>query len=305
MKMTFVRRAAPVAASLIFLMAGSLHAAVFSGYSAYHHIRVLDQGGTRVLSFNGSTETKMSLANPLQGHFEYTEFFHMPWLWNQEMERVLMIGLGGGSVQRSYQHYYTNVVVDTVELDPMVVEVAKKFFGVQETAQHRIHTQDGRLFLRRSTNTYDAIIMDAYATTRYGSSIPPQLTTQEFFETVRERLSTNGVFACNVIGQIYGWQGDLIGALCRTLQEVFPHVYVFPATESRNVVLIATRSSEPFDQARVQREGQALIRSGKVRLPNFQARLGRFMTLAPGAFAGSPVLTDARAPVEGLSGRRR
>src|SRR5947199_7273368 len=126
-----------------------LHAAVtFETYSPYHHILVVDQDGYRTLSFDGSTETKMLLANRLRGHFEYTEYFHMPWLWNHEIKRVLMIGLGGGSTQRSYQYYYTNVMVETVELDPMVVTVAKKYFGVTETPLHKIRNEDGRVFLR-------------------------------------------------------------------------------------------------------------------------------------------------------------
>ena len=70
---------------------------VYEVTSPYHHIRVIDQQGLRTLSFDNSMETRMSLVNPLQGHFEYTEFFHLPWLWSPEMTNVLMIGLGGGS----------------------------------------------------------------------------------------------------------------------------------------------------------------------------------------------------------------
>ena len=101
-------------------------AVLFDRISAYHHIQVYDENATRTLSFNGSWETKMSLTNPLTGHFEYTEHFQMPWLWNHDIKRVLMEGLGGGSTQRAYQHYYTNVMVDTVEIDPVVVRVAPK-----------------------------------------------------------------------------------------------------------------------------------------------------------------------------------
>src|SRR6186713_2238799 len=68
-------------------VAAPLHAApvgttVFEATSAHHHIRVYDDNGLRTLSFDGSMETRMSLSDPSQGHFEYTEHFHMPWLWN-------------------------------------------------------------------------------------------------------------------------------------------------------------------------------------------------------------------------------
>ncbi len=245
-------------------------------------------------------ETKMSLANPLQGHFEYTEYFHMPWLWNTNMEHVLMIGLGGGSTQRSYQHYYTNVMVDTIELDPVVVTVAQKYFGVRETPKHKIHRTDGRVFLRRTTNTYDALMMDAYTTTRYGSSIPPHLTTKEFFTLAHERLATNGVLAYNIIGQVSGWRADIVGSLYRTMKEVFPRVYLFPAKQSQNIVLIAAKSTEPFDAARVQRQGAILMRSGTVKLPTFTLRLASFLNVPPPTATRSPVLTDDRSGVENL-----
>lgn len=273
---------------------------VFSTYSAYHHIQVVDEGDVRMLRFNGSMETKMSRFNPLQKHFEYTEFFHMPWVWNTNVQRVLMIGLGGGSAQRSYLHYYTNVHVDTVELDPVVVEVAKRFFTVKETPRHRIHTNDGRIFLRRTTQVYDAIIMDAYATSRYGSSVPPHMTTKEFFTLAREHLSTNGVMAYNIIGQVRGWNEEFVGSVHRTMREVFPHVYLFPASESQNVVLLATRTEERFDAARVLREGTALARNRRVTIPFFTTRLRSFSTNAPAAAHLAPVLTDARAGVEAL-----
>jgi spermidine synthase len=273
---------------------------IFSTYSPYHHIEVVDENGVRTLSFNGSMETRMNTNAPLQGHFEYTEFFHMPWLWNTNVRRVLMIGLGGGSTQRSFQHYHTNVTVDTVELDQTVVYVAKHFFHVAESAQHKIHVSDGRVFLRRTTNVYDVIIMDAYATTRYGSSIPPHLTTREFFSLARSHLTTNGVLAYNIIGQIRGWNEEVVGALHRTLKEVFPQVYSFPAKESQNVVLVATCSTEPFDSIRVNWRGALLVRNGIVRLPTFSARLNSFRSAPPWAAARVPVLTDDRAAVDSL-----
>ncbi len=281
--------------------AGGLRATVvFEKVSPYHQVQVVDEQGMRMLSFNGTRESRMSLAAPLQGHFEYTEYFHTPWVWNREIRRVLMIGLGGGSIQRAYQHYYTNVTVETVEIDPVVVNVAKEYFKVQETPALKIRNQDGRVFLNRTSDRYDVIIMDAYTTSRYGSSIPPHLTTREFFALASAHLTTNGVLAYNVIGQIQGWRTDFIGAMYRTLKEIFPQVYAFPAESSMNVVLVATKSPVRFDKVRVQREGSELIRLRKVSLPTFATRLRMFDNAPPASAVKSPVLTDDRAPVESL-----
>ncbi len=130
---------------------------------------------------------------------------------------------------------------------PSSSQVAKKYFTVTETPNLVIHTNDGRVFLRQTTNVYDVILMDAYSTTRYGSSLPRQLTTKEFFALASQHLSTNGVLAYNVIGQIQGFRANVIGAIYRTMHEVFPQVYMFPANESQNIVIIGTKSKEHYD----------------------------------------------------------
>jgi hypothetical protein len=85
-----------------------------------------------------------------------------------------------------------------------------------------------------------------------------------------------------------------------SIRWVFPQVYLFPAEDSMNVVLIATRSPERFDAARVQKEGTALMRNGTVTMPLFATRLKAFENTPPAAATRSPVLTDARSGVERL-----
>src|SRR5262245_6819064 len=88
-------------------------AVLFETTSPYHHIRVLQDGDLRTLCFDDATESRMSASNPLQGHFEYTEYFHMAWLWNTQLTSAVMIGLGGGSAQKAFEHYYPNVTIET------------------------------------------------------------------------------------------------------------------------------------------------------------------------------------------------
>ena len=272
---------------------------LFERTSAYHNIRVVDDQGIRTLSFDGSWETRMTLQNPLQGHFEYTEYFHMPWIW-LNLSNVLMIGLGGGSTQRSYQHYYPDVMIDTVEIDPTVVRVARDFFAVSNSATHRIHTADGRVFLRRSTNRYDAILVDAYTENRYGSFLPRHLVTKEFFQIANDHLSTNGVLAYNVIGQIYGERANLLGAMFRTLKTVFPEVYLFPAGDSQNIVFVAAKSKLKYSANLVQQRAVWLVQQKRFSLPTFTRRAGAFRADVPAPWSGSPILTDDYAPIEGL-----
>ena len=273
---------------------------VFETTSVYHHIRVIDEGGLRTLKFDGAPQTKMALLNPLQGHFEYIEYFQMPWLWNSNMTNVLMVGLGGGSAQRLFHRYSTNVTIETVEIDPVVVDVARGYFQFTESPRQKVHVEDGRVFLRRNSTKYGAIIMDAYVHHRYGSAVPYQLATKEFFELARDHLTTNGVLAYNVISMPRNAQADLLGAIYKTLNAVFPQVYMFPAQSSQNVVLVATKSRQRVTLADLQQRAGVLIRSKKLASPSLWGKLNSFRDITPLNLARCNVLTDDFAPVDGL-----
>jgi spermidine synthase len=276
-------------------------AVVFETTSPYHHIRVVEDAGMRTLCFDDAWETRVSLQDPMKGHFEYTEYFHMPWLWNTNLVNVLMIGLGGASTQRSFEAYYPGVKVETVEIDSAVVQVARGFFSYQESDRQKVHVEDGRMFLRRSTARQDLVIIDAYVQGRYGSAIPQHLATKEFFELVRDHLTTNGIVAYNVIGDARGWHAEIIGAIYRTLKTVFPQVYTFPAQSSQNVVMIATRAAVAAQLPALRLRANQLVQTGRIKLPGFLARLERFQNQPPINAVNCPVLTDDYAPVEGLA----
>jgi spermidine synthase len=218
-----------------------------------------------------------------------------------QITNVLMTGLGGGSVQRSFQHYYPGAKLDTVEIDPAVAQVARKYFHFQESESQKLHLEDGRMYLRRSQAHYQLIILDAYVQGRYGSSIPQHLATREFFELVRDHLTTNGVVAYNVIGTMEGSQADIVGAIYRTLKSVFPQVYLFPAKTSENVVLIATKAGLKTELPLLRQRAAQLERTRRVTLPGFGQRVERIEGLPPPSAANSPILTDDYAPVEGLA----
>ena len=280
-------------------------AVIYEVTSPYHHIQVLDEQGFRILSFDGATQTRMSLSDPIQGHFEYTEYFHMPWLWNDQITNVLMIGLGGGSTQRAYQHYYPKVMIETAEIDPTVVDVAEIFFGFRESASQRVQVADGRLYLRRSRSVYDVMILDAYVENRYGSFIPYHLATREFFELANQHLGTNGVLAYNVIGTLQDWQADILGSIYRTMKSVFPQVYFFPAQSSLNVVVIGVKSGQRLDKTTLQQRAETLVQTGCVKLPTFRTRVETFRAEPPANFDRCQVLTDDYAPTDGLLSRGR
>ena len=85
---------------------------------------------------------------------------------------------------------------------------------------------------------------------------------------------------------------------------MFPQVFLFPARESDNVVLVATLSPREVTLDQLLRRAETLIRSRRVTLENFRTRVAAFRSSSPPNAQRSPILTDDFAPVDGLVSRQ-
>ena len=105
-----------------------------------------------------------------------------------------MLGTAAGTTARAYGHYFPDTRVDAVEIDPELLDIGRRYFGLEPRPQLRTIAEDARPFLRRTPDRYDVIMVDAYRQ----PYIPFYLTTQEFFALARGRLAPGGVVAINV-----------------------------------------------------------------------------------------------------------
>ena len=108
------------------------------------------------------------------------------------------------------------------------------------------------------------------------------------------------MLAYNVMGTPQSIQPDVLGSMYRTLKTVFPNVYQFPARDSANVVLIATKSAEVFNFNTIHARATGLIQTRRVTLPTFRGRLYAFRAEAPLNLYRCQILTDDFAPIDGL-----
>jgi len=108
--------------------------------------------------------------------------------------RVLMVGLGGGTFTTLVHRALPGVSVDVVEIDPVVVEAARAWFGLREDARYRVHVADAADWLRRDRGAYDYVLLDAYA----GEDIPAAVASEAFFRDVAARVAPGGVVAINI-----------------------------------------------------------------------------------------------------------
>ncbi|MBI3180295.1 MAG: fused MFS/spermidine synthase, partial [Deltaproteobacteria bacterium] len=158
---------------------------------------VIDQGDRRYLRFGsaeGDDQSVISLTDPLSVPLPYVRDALLALAFLPRPGRTLMIGLGGGAFTTRLRQSYPDAEIDIVDVNPAVVKVAKRFFGVREDSRLRIHVDDGRRFVERSKDKYDLILIDAYT----GDGIPAHLTGADFFALVAARLALGGVAALNI-----------------------------------------------------------------------------------------------------------
>ncbi len=208
--------------------------------SPYGEIRVLDRQGLRYMLIDGAPHT---IADPAtwNSDYAYVNVLEIAKQFMPEPGRLLLVGLGGGSVAKSYAR--DGWIVDAVEIDPVVARFAREYFDLGP-AEATVHLMDGRRFLiDQPPAAYDLVILDAFGS----SSIPFHLVTQEVFTLIQSRLKPGGMLALNV--EAVGWHHILVESLAKTLAHVFANVRVLPIVEPPNklgnvIIIAADRTLE-------------------------------------------------------------
>jgi spermidine synthase len=135
--------------------------------------------------------------------------------------------------------YYPNAAIDAVDIDPEVVDVAKKFFGFREDGLMNAHVGDGRQFIEKLRQPYDVIFLDAFG----ANSIPAHLTTHEFLQAVRRAVTPAGV----VVGNLWSRSGNpLYDSMVRTYQGVFDELLILDVRDRGNKILLALPRKQPL-----------------------------------------------------------
>jgi spermidine synthase len=186
--------------------------------TVYNDIFVSKEANLLSLSFQWKGwrfyQSQANLADGDDLPMPYSRLMSVAAIFPPEIRRVLVLGLGAGSIAVYLHRFVPDAAIDAVELDPGVIEVAKKYFGLRETANFRMISGDGRMYLNRHGEPYDLIFVDAFT----GSYIPFHLMTKEFYQLVRSRLSPHGAAAFNFLPA-----KDIFDSNLRTVSLAFDH----------------------------------------------------------------------------------
>lgn len=198
-------------------------------------VYVTEKFGVRSLHIGSETiQSSMRLARPNDLELAYTRTMMGFLLFNAEPARVLLVGLGGGSLAKFVYHRMPGTACDVLEVNPDVVAIARRFFQVP-ASDHRLslHVSDGAEFIARAGPGYDVILVDGYD----GDSHVAALSSREFYDDCLRRLNAGGVLVVNLWGSDRKFN-DTLGRI----EAAFPAgTLCLPAEKPGNIIVFAFR----------------------------------------------------------------
>lgn len=172
-------------------------------------------------------------------YFAITPFFY-PQRSPDSVHSMALLGAGAGTAAAQFLAIYgPDRQVDAIEIDPQIIAVGRRYFGLQDAStssahpNYRVYAADARAWLSTSNTRYDIVAIDAY----HQPYIPFHLTTREFFEAVRDHLNERGLV---VVNAGLGPDGDdrLGQAIAATMRAVFAQVYIIETKRGGNQILV-------------------------------------------------------------------
>lgn len=266
---------------------------IYEKESPYNTIIVTeDDRGLRTLYFEryGARQSVVKVGDPDHVELPYARAMPVGLALVDQPKRILIVGLGGGTIPGLLHKHYPETTIDVVDIDPVVVDVAKRFFGFREDRTMHAYVDDGRRFIENCRDPYDVIFLDAFGS----ESIPYHLATREFLQAVRRALTPKGVAVGNVWSRS---SNPLYDAMVRTYQDVFDELYILDVRGAGNKILIALPRKERISQEELARRASRISKERQLRFDMGDAVTYGYQ-YAPNQDPRGRVLTDKDRPKE-------
>lgn len=230
---------------------------------------VVDDGETRTLHFcDAFVQSEMRLADPFALEVEYTRVVMSFLLLVHEPRRILMLGLGGGSLAKYCHRHLPGACITVVEVDPDVIAFRDQFLVPPDDARFRVVRADGGEYVRHCAERQDVIVMDAFDRHGYASSI----CDAGFHAAAREALAPRGVMVANLVGE----RRERVAHLERMRASFGDNILVLPVEGDGNHVAFAFRDAAFEPRWRwMHRQAAAMGRRYGLDLARLAGRLER------------------------------
>jgi spermidine synthase len=166
--------------------------------SDFGPVWIFEKTGKRCMSFieppTPIVQSCYLIQNPKIVLHSYAQLLLSTLFFNDNPQRILLIGLGGASIHNALNILLPRTQIDTVEINGVLPKIVDQYFGYKEDYRNKIFIEDGAIFAKEAeANIYDIILIDAFN----ADYIPPQLLTDEFMQDIKKMLTPKGIVGIN------------------------------------------------------------------------------------------------------------
>lgn len=202
----------------------------------------MENGYQRSLHFGSEPrQSSMDFNDPFYLALSYTRAMLGVLLFAPAPRRVLLVGLGGGSLAKFLWRHYPQCQIDAVEYRPLIHDLAQRYFQLPQDERLRIHIADAADFMRQADSRYsdyDFIFLDAFT----AEGVAEDTVRPSFFADCRARLSAQGALAANLWAEDRFRLESVIGDLADTFEG---RLLRLPIDGKANLIALAMQQGQP------------------------------------------------------------
>ncbi len=212
-------------------------------------IWIYEKDNKRCITFSpppsDSKQTCIYIHNPGVLAFNYQKLMLASLYLNPNPKRILVMGLGGGTIVTAIQNLLPDSKIDVVEINPKMLDIAKAYFNFSLTENTEVFVQDGYDFIKNfNKKKYDLILFDIFDE----NYIPEKFLTEDFMESLKKIMSNSGVVAINTF---------ISTKYSEVEKKIFCNVFgVFYILEMTNRIMIGGKNLPNLDV--INKNAQAL-----------------------------------------------
>ena len=196
---------------------------------------VIDDGVVRELYFKREiVQSGMRLADPWALDFSYTRLAMAFLLFNPAPRKILLLGLGGGSLSKFCHRHLPEADLTTVEIDADVIALREEFLVPADGPNFHVVQDDAARFVAREGG-FDAIVLDCFDPEGYS----PSVMTRDFFRDAKDALTKKGVLVSNLVGK----KEERVAQLDLVRAAFGDNIVVMPDKEDGNLVVFVFRDA--------------------------------------------------------------
>jgi spermidine synthase len=228
---------------------------------------ILDSGQHRRLQFDLYTvQSAMHREHPDRLILPYTRKMMSFLLFNRAPARVLLLGLGGGSLAKFCYRHLPHTAITAVEVNPDVIALREEFCVPADDDRFRVICTDAVDYTARLGLSQDVILADACDR----NGIAPQLNAIEFYQQAHRCLFSSGVFVANMCGDL-----DNCAAHVGKIRTVFgDDILTLQVKPDGNLIVFAFKERRPeIDWEQLERTAVDLERKFGLDFPRYARRI--------------------------------